>query len=87
MFAKLTALVGGGFSFPYTCEDPPYPSSWGEWAHHRGTSKDDGSPVSVFKLTAADPNDRRLVVARNGIKRLKMVSASIPSCVSASSVH
>eukprot|EP00198_Chlamydomonas_reinhardtii_P004430 XP_001693766.1 protein kinase [Chlamydomonas reinhardtii] len=72
MFAKLTALVGGGYTFPYTLEEA-YESSWGQWTHHRGKSKDDNSPVSIFRISATDPNDRKLVCARNGVKRLKML--------------
>ncbi len=75
MFAKLTALVGGGYTFGYNVSEEPYPDAWGQWTHHQGTSKEDGSPVSVFKMMAADPNDRRLACARNGVKRLKMASA------------
>lgn len=72
MFAKLTALVGGGFSFPYNIEEP-YPTAWGQWTHYRGKAKEDGAPVSIFKATFADPADRGLVCARNGIRRLRMV--------------
>lgn len=72
MFAKLTSLVSGGFNFPYNVEEA-YASSWGQWKHHKGTAKEDGSPVSVFKVSSVDPNDRCLAVARNGVKRLKMV--------------
>ncbi|GFR47514.1 hypothetical protein Agub_g9146 [Astrephomene gubernaculifera] len=72
MFAKLTALVGGGYSFPYVVEDA-YDSAWGQWTHHRGKAKDDNAPVSIFRISATDPNDRRLVCARNGVKRLKML--------------
>ncbi len=75
MFAKLTALVGG-YSFPYELQDT-LPHSWGQWTHHRGVHREDGSLVSVFKVSAVDPNDRKLVVARNGVKRLKMVSAFV----------
>jgi SCY1-like protein 1 len=74
MFAKLTAFVGGGYTFPYTVEEA-YSGAWGQWTHHRGVAKDNGAPVSIFKISAADPNDRKLVCARNGVKRLKMVSA------------
>lgn len=77
MFAKLTALVAGGYTFPYNVEDA-YDSAWGQWTHHRGTNKEDNTPVSIFKITATDPNDRSLVVARNGVKRLKLVG-HIPS--------
>ncbi len=77
MFAKLTALVGGGYTFGYNVEEP-YSHSWGQWTHHRGSSKEDGSPVSVFKMSAADPNDRRLAIARNNVKRLRMVCAPEP---------
>ncbi|KAL6763611.1 armadillo-type protein [Haematococcus lacustris] len=72
MFAKLTAAFGGGYNFPYNVEEA-YPNAWGQWTHHRGTGKDDGAVVSVFKMSSADPTDRRLAVARNGVKRLKML--------------
>lgn len=76
MFAKLTggltALAFGGPSFPYNVEEA-YASAWGQWAHHKGTSKEDNSAVSIFKIAATDPNDRALVIARNGVKRLKML--------------
>ncbi len=76
MFAKfagnLSALAFGGTSFPYNVEGA-YSSCWGQWTHYKGTSKDDGSPVSIFKISAADPNDNKLVVARNGVRRLKML--------------
>ncbi|GIL75242.1 hypothetical protein Vretifemale_5022, partial [Volvox reticuliferus] len=72
MFAKLTALVGGGYSFPYVTEEP-YDSAWGQWTHFRGKSKDDNSPVSIFKISSANANDAILVCARNGVKRLKML--------------
>lgn len=75
MFAKLTALVGGGYSFPYILEEP-YDSAWGHWTHYRGKSKEDNSLVSIFKISAVDTNDRKLVCARNGVKRLKMVRGS-----------
>lgn len=74
MFAKLTALVGGGYSLPYNL-DEPFTTAWGQWTHYRGYSKDDNSPVSVFKISAADANDKKLVAARNGVKRLKLVRA------------
>jgi SCY1-like protein 1 len=80
MFAKLTALVGGGYAFPYDVGET-YESAWGQWAHHTGSSKEDGSAVSIFKLSAADPNDRRLTLARNGVKRLKMVRSTLRLCV------
>jgi hypothetical protein len=72
MFAKLSALVGGGPSLNYNIEDP-YQQAWGPWTHYAGTNRDDNSRVSVFKVSAVDPNDRVLVAARNGVKRLKMV--------------
>lgn len=73
MFAKLTALVGvGGYTFPYNLEEP-YPTAWGMWTHYRGSTKEDGSRVSIFKISSTDPADRQLVIARNGTKRLKMV--------------
>jgi SCY1-like protein 1 len=76
MFKGLTSSLAsfgfGAAAFPYK-ELEAYPSAWGGWTHHRGTSDADNSPVSIFKISAADPNDRKLVVARNGIKRLKML--------------
>ncbi|WIA22885.1 hypothetical protein OEZ86_009825 [Tetradesmus obliquus] len=73
MFAKLSALVGGGPALNFNVDPHQYDTAWGCWTHHSGTSKEDGSAVSVFKIAAADPNDVKLVAARNGVKRLKML--------------
>ena len=76
MFAKLSALVGGGPALNYNIEEA-YQQAWGPWTHYAGTHKDDNSRVSVFKVFAIDPIDRVLVAARNGVKRLKMVRISV----------
>lgn len=74
MFAKLSALVGGGPALNYNVDPEPYEVAWGCWTHFGGTSREDGSRVSVFRIAAADPNDLKLTAARNGVKRLRMVS-------------
>jgi SCY1-like protein 1 len=76
MFAKLSALVGGGPALNYNLNPEPYEVAWGPWTHYGGTSRDDGSPVSVFRIAAADPNDLTMTAARNGVKRLRMVRAA-----------
>lgn len=74
MFAKLSALVGGGPALNYNYDPVPFDVAWGSgWTHHAGTSKEDGSAVSVFRIAAADPNDLKLAAARNGVRRLRMV--------------
>lgn len=76
MFAKLTALVSSSPAFPYQLGDA-YGEAWGTgWTHFKGTKKEDGSQVSIFKLTSEGAHDRRLVAAHNGVKRLRMVSTS-----------
>ncbi|KAM0847909.1 hypothetical protein ACQ4PT_054729 [Festuca glaucescens] len=76
MFKFLKDVVAGSGSglkdFPYTIGEP-HASAWGSWAHHRGASKDDGSPVSIFSLSGSNPQDRHLVAGRNGVKRLRTV--------------
>ncbi|KAL6616301.1 hypothetical protein ACP70R_038571 [Stipagrostis hirtigluma subsp. patula] len=76
MFKFLKEVVAGSGSglkdFPYTIGEP-YASAWGSWTHHRGASKDDGSPVSIFSLSGNNPQDRHLVAGRNGVKRLRTV--------------
>ncbi|KAL6853771.1 hypothetical protein ACP4OV_019800 [Aristida adscensionis] len=76
MFKFLKEVVAGSGSglkdFPYTIGEP-YASAWGSWTHHRGASKDDGSPVSIFSLSGSSPQDRHLVAGRNGVKRLRTV--------------
>ncbi|AQK99678.1 Protein kinase family protein with ARM repeat domain [Zea mays] len=76
MFKFLKEVVAGSGSglkdFPYTIGEP-YASAWGSWKHHRGTSKDDGSPVSIFSLSGSNPQDRHMVAGRNGVKRLRTV--------------
>ena len=74
MFAKLSALVSSSPAFPYVIGDA-FEDTWGSgWTHARGTVKEDGTPVSVFKVSSSNRNDRNLQAARNGAKRLKMVS-------------
>lgn len=77
MFANLTAGLNsfgfGAAAFPYTLEAQPYPHAWGGWAHYKATAHEDKSLVSVFKLCTATAEDARMVAARNGVKRLKML--------------
>ncbi len=74
MFAQLTGSLGWGPKFPYTLDPLPVAErSWGQWQHYKGVSQNDNSAVSIFKISDANPNDPKLVAARNGVKRLKMV--------------
>ena len=68
----LKQLVGGASAFPYSL-GTAYPSAFGEWAHFEGTSKEDNTPVSVFRLNASKSDPQKLQAARNGVKRLKSV--------------
>ncbi|KAK6228780.1 hypothetical protein SCA6_001120 [Theobroma cacao] len=76
MFKFLKGVVGGSGTglkdLPYNIGDP-YPSAWGSWSHFRGTSKDDGSSVSIFSLSGSNPQDGHLAAGRNGVKRLRTV--------------
>lgn len=76
MFKFLKGVVAGSGAglkdFPYTIGEA-YSSSWGSWTHHRGTSKDDGSSVSIFSLSGSSANDGHLAAGRNGVKRLRTV--------------
>ncbi|KAJ3669089.1 hypothetical protein LUZ60_011039 [Juncus effusus] len=76
MFKFLKEVVSGSGSglkdLPYNIGDP-YASAWGSWTHFRGTSKDDGSQVSIFALSGSNSQDRHLAAGRNGIKRLRTV--------------
>lgn len=80
----LKQLVGGASAFPFNL-GPAYPTAFGEWTHFEGTSKEDSSSVSVFRLNASKSDPQKLQAARNGIKRLKSVCTSTPYA-SASSV-
>lgn len=73
MLASLKAFVSSGSTFPYTTGQP-FSSAWGAWTHYRGTAREDGAAVSIFKISAASANDPKLRAARNGVKRLKLVS-------------
>jgi SCY1-like protein 1 len=77
MFARLTALVGSGGGLPFEVGEA-HPSAWGQWAHFKGTLKADGSPVSVFRVSAPSANDPKLRAARNGVKRLRTVRRRAP---------
>ncbi|KAJ4795995.1 N-terminal kinase-like protein [Rhynchospora pubera] len=76
MFKFLKEVVSGSGSglkdLPYNIGEP-YASAWGSWVHYRGTSKDDGSPVSIFSLSGSSSQDRHLAAGRNGVKRLRTV--------------
>ncbi|XP_072954552.1 uncharacterized protein [Typha angustifolia] len=76
MFKFLKEVVSGSGSgikdLPYNIGDP-YSTAWGSWTHHRGTSKDDGSSVSIFSLSGNNAQDRLIAAARNGVKRLRTV--------------
>lgn len=63
---------GGLKELPYNIGEP-YSSAWGSWIHYRGTSKDDGSSVSIFSLSGSNAQDGHLMAARNGVKRLRTV--------------
>ncbi|XP_028062837.1 probable inactive serine/threonine-protein kinase scy1 isoform X2 [Camellia sinensis] len=76
MLKFLKGVVAGSGSgpnnLPYNIGEP-YSSAWGSWTHCRGTSKDDGSPVSIFSLSGNNANDGHLAAGRNGVKRLRTV--------------
>ncbi|KAL6530389.1 hypothetical protein OROHE_014742 [Orobanche hederae] len=76
MLKFLKGVVGGSGAglkdLPYNIGEP-YSTAWGSWVHYRGTSKDDGAPVSVFSLSGSNANDGHLVAGRNGVKRLRTV--------------
>lgn len=76
MLKFLKGVVGGSGTgikdLPYNIGDP-YPSAWGSWTHFRATSKDDGSPVSIFSLSGSNAQDGHLAAGRNGVKRLRTV--------------
>ena len=64
--------MGGGTSLPFELgEQFPQAFSFGSWQHHRGTSRADGSSVSVFRLAAPGKSDARLDAGRNAVRRLR----------------
>ncbi|KAJ4978377.1 hypothetical protein NE237_009157 [Protea cynaroides] len=76
MFKFLKGVVGGSGTgpkdLPYNIGES-YASAWGSWTHYRGTSKDDGSLVSIFSLSGSSAQDGHLAAGRNGVKRLRTV--------------
>ena len=72
MFAKLSALVSSAPAFPYLTGQP-FDTAWGSWTHFQGTKKDDSSEVSIFRISSQHKDDKKLQIARNGVKRLKLV--------------
>ncbi|XP_042514618.1 probable inactive serine/threonine-protein kinase scy1 isoform X3 [Macadamia integrifolia] len=76
MFKFLKGVVAGSGTgpkdLPYNIGEP-YSSAWGSWTHYHGTSKDDGSPVSIFSLSGSSSQDGHLAAGRNGVKRLRTV--------------
>jgi len=72
MFAKLSALVGTSTALPFQSTQE-LGTAWGHWTHSSGTLTSDGSRVSIFRVSAQNEMDPKLIAARNGVKRLKMV--------------
>ncbi|KAL5991331.1 hypothetical protein ACLOJK_012238 [Asimina triloba] len=76
MLKFLKGVVAGSGTglkdLPYNIGEP-HSTAWGSWTHHRGTSKDDGSLVSIFSLSGSNPQDGHLAAGRNGVKRLRTV--------------
>ncbi|XP_077214839.1 kinase family with ARM repeat domain-containing protein isoform X2 [Tasmannia lanceolata] len=76
MLKFLKGVVAGSGTglkdLPYNIGEP-YSSAWGSWTHSRGTSKDDGSLVSIFSLSGSNVQDGHMAAARNGVKRLRTV--------------
>lgn len=75
MFKFLKGVVAGSGTgvkdLPYNIGEP-YSCAWGSWTHSHGTSKEDGSPVSIFSLSGS-VQDGHLAAGRNGVKRLRTV--------------
>ena len=81
MLSRLTALVGGGSTLPFELgEEFPSSSSFCGWKHWRGTSRADGSPVSIFRVAAASKSVQRLEAARNAARRLRMLRVRVWTC-------
>ncbi len=74
-FAKLSSLVSGGYTFPYTLGEQ-YGSVWGQWAHYRGEHSDTKAKVSVFRISSSSKDEPKMTAARNGVKRLRTVLPS-----------
>ncbi|XP_019052793.1 PREDICTED: probable inactive serine/threonine-protein kinase scy1 isoform X2 [Nelumbo nucifera] len=76
MFKFLRGVVAGSGTgikdLPYYIGEP-YSTAWGSWTHYRGTSKDDGSLVSIFSLSGSNAQDGHLAAGRNGVRRLRTV--------------
>uniref|UniRef100_A0A7S0RU83 Protein kinase domain-containing protein n=1 Tax=Pyramimonas obovata TaxID=1411642 RepID=A0A7S0RU83_9CHLO len=70
MFKSLSGLFSTAPVFPYTLEEP-YETSWGNWTHFRGKTKDGELPVSIFKCNPPSIDDPVWLIAKNGAKRLK----------------
>ncbi|KMZ62159.1 Protein kinase [Zostera marina] len=76
MFKFLKGVVAGSGTgpkdLPYNIGEA-YSTAWGSWTHYRGTSKEDGSMVSIFCLSGNNAQDGHLAAGRNGVKRLRTV--------------
>ena len=73
MFAKLASNLMGT-ALPFTMGEAHGGGGWAGWAHHAGTARDGGAPVSVWRLACARKEDPRLHAARHGVQKLKTVS-------------
>lgn len=75
----LKQLVSSGNSFPYTVGEP-YTTAFESWSHFKGTSKEDGAEVSIFKISSSSASDPKIQAARNSVKRLKSVRRQPGGC-------
>ncbi|KAG6737703.1 hypothetical protein POTOM_059231 [Populus tomentosa] len=77
MLRFLKGVVGGASGtglkdLPYNIGDP-YPSAWGPWTHHRGTSAKVRVSHPLLFSFSLYLSDAHLAAARNGVKRLRTV--------------
>lgn len=76
-----SSIFGGGFACPYDVGEK-HGECWGGWEHYRATGSTDKKPVSLFKITVSKTDSEGIEMARNGVKRLRVVRSWFFTCPS-----
>ena len=66
-------MGSGDSKFGYVAGDALDTSGTSMWKAHHGTSKADGTAVTIFSLNVKEASEAQVTSAKNAVKRMKML--------------